>query len=70
MNEDIKRELLTKLSVALWPTAGKAVGTGKEATYAAARRGTFPGAYRVGKNWRAATPPLRRVLDLDEQTAA
>ena len=70
MDEDIKQELLTKQSVPLWPTAGKALGTGKEETYAAARRGTFPGAYRIGKKWRAATPPIRRVLDLDEQSAA
>ena len=69
-DDEIRAELHSKLSVPLWPTAAQAVGSGKEAALAAARRGTFPGAFRVGRKWRVATQPLCRVLKIDEQPAA
>ena len=70
MHDEIRREIEQKLTVSLWPTTGKALGCGKGATYAGALRGEIPGAFRVGKKWRVATPPLREVLGLNQASAA
>ena len=64
MDEQIREALFD--TVPLWPTAGQAVGYGREATYAAAQRGDFPGAFRIGKHWRVKTAPFRRFLELDQ----
>jgi hypothetical protein len=53
-------------TVDLWPTAGKALGLGRSATYAAATRGEIPGLLRVGGLWRVATATLRKTLGLGE----
>jgi hypothetical protein len=67
MDEEI-RKALCGLTVPLWPTAGQALGLGREATYAGARRGDIP-ALRIGKKYVVPTPPLRRMLGLDEKAA-
>lgn len=55
-------------TVDLWPTAGKALGLGRGATYAAARRGDIP-TIRVSRLIRVPTAPLRRMLGIDETAA-
>ena len=70
MDDQLKDQLIQKLSVALWPTAGKALGLGRNATYAAARRGDIQ-INRFGSKMTAPTAPLRRRLGLDDgKTAA
>ena len=44
------------------PTAGRALGLGREAAYRAAACGQLPGAIRVGRRWRVVTAHLRRAL--------
>jgi len=67
-DEEIRRELTSKLTVPLWPTAGRALGLGKNATYEAFAKGQIPGAFKIGKNIKAATAPIRRRLGLDQVT--
>ena len=70
MDDAIAEELRTKLAVPLWPVAGQALDLGREATFSAARRGTFPGAFRIGKEWRVATRPLRQILKIENPDPA
>jgi hypothetical protein len=56
-------------TVALWPTAGKAVGLARSATYAAHRTGKLPfPVLECGGKLRVPTAALRRSLALDELT--
>lgn len=57
-------------TVALWPTAGRALGLSRSSTYAAAQRGEVPGLLRVGGRYLVATAALRRALALDGGHAA
>lgn len=57
-------------TVDLWPTAGRALGLGRSATYDAAGRGEIPGLLRIGAKYRVATATLRRTLGLDHGAAA
>lgn len=57
-------------TVDLWPTAGRALGLGRSATYDAAGRGEIPGLLRIGHSYRVATATLRRTLGLDHGDAA
>jgi hypothetical protein len=50
--------------VDLWPTAGRALDLGRNATYKAARAGTIP-TIRAGHRWLVPTAALRRLLGLD-----
>ncbi len=70
MGNDLKQALKTELTVPLWPTAGQALGLGRNATYKAANRGEIPGLFRIGDKYGVATAPLRRVLGLEEREAA
>jgi hypothetical protein len=56
-----------KATIALWPDAGNLLGLSKNATYLSAKRGDFPGVFRVGGTYRVAVAPLLRRLGLDEQ---
>jgi hypothetical protein len=67
---EIIAALNEQLSVPLWPIAGTACGFSRNTTYQTAQRGEFPGAFRVGNNWRVSTSTLRRTLGLDQQQAA
>ncbi len=51
-------------TVQLWPTAGRALGLGRSATYAAAHRGEIPN-IRLGGRIVVPTAALRRMLQLD-----
>jgi len=51
--------------VPLWPTAGRAWGMGKTATYEAAARGEFPcPVRRLGHRWRVVTEQLLESLGI------
>jgi hypothetical protein len=63
-DEEIKQELLTKLVVPLWPTAGLAVGLSRSATYQAAKRGDIP-TLDVGRNRTVPTASLRKMLGIE-----
>ena len=62
---DIERALRENLVVPLWPTAGKALGLKRGATYGAAERGDIP-TTDVGHLKRVPSRWLRRKLGLDE----
>jgi hypothetical protein len=68
-DKEIKRAILTKLTVPLWPTAGKALGLGRTATFAGAKTGEIP-TIQVGRRRPVPTTFLRRALGLDEPTRA
>lgn len=59
----------TQPTVPLWPTAGQAIGLGRNATYAAAERGDIP-TIRIRGRIVVPTAPLRRMLGLDDRSAA
>jgi hypothetical protein len=65
MGEDeIRQEILTKLTVPLWPTAGRALGLGRNSTFEGAKKGeieTIP----VGRRRPVPTAWLRKKLGLD-----
>jgi hypothetical protein len=42
MDEKIREAIMRELTVPLWPTAGRALGLGRSATYDAAKRGDIP----------------------------
>jgi hypothetical protein len=65
MNDhEIRQEILTKLTVPLWPVAGRALGLGKSLAYEAARSGEVP-TIGVGGKHTVPTAYLRRKLGLD-----
>jgi hypothetical protein len=70
MCNELKQVLKTELTVPLWPTAGQALGLGRNAAYKAAAKGEIPGVYRIGDKIRVATAPLRRALGLEGREAA
>jgi hypothetical protein len=41
MDAKIKRDIMTKLAVPLWPTAAKALGIGRSTAYESARTGAI-----------------------------
>jgi excisionase family DNA binding protein len=54
-------------TVPVWPTAGRALGLSRGATYDAVKRGEIP-AIALGRRRVVPTAALRRMLQLDEQT--
>ncbi len=52
-------------TIRLWPTAGKACGLGRSATYDAAERGEIP-VIRLGGRLVVPTAALRKMLHLHE----
>jgi hypothetical protein len=66
---EIRRQIMTKLAVDLWPTTGKALGLGRSATYDAAREGKIK-TIDVGHKKPVPTAWLRQVLGLDGPKAA
>lgn len=63
-DDDIRREILTKLAVPVWPVAGKALGLGRHAARTAAARGDIPTLRWAGKQAPVPTSWLRQVLGL------
>ncbi len=66
MDEEI-RKALTGLTVPV-TVAGRALGLGRNAAYAAAKRGDLP-TIKIGGAIRVPTAPLRRMLGLDQAAA-
>jgi hypothetical protein len=64
-DEEIHKEIMTKLAVPLWPIAGKALGLGQYAAHAAAERGDIPTLPWGGKQPPVPTSWLKRVLGLE-----
>ena len=56
----------TTPTVPLWPTAGRALGLGRTATYAAARDGSIPTIKLGPRRWLVPTAALRRMLQLPD----
>lgn len=55
-----------RLTVPLWPDAGRAVGAGRASTYQMAREGRFPvRVLRLGSRRRVSVSDLRRYLGID-----
>ena len=70
MTEDeIRHDILSKLSVPVWPHTGKALGLSRNYTYAAVRRNEIP-AIRIGKRLTVPTEYLRTALRLESRSPA
>jgi hypothetical protein len=65
MDHRLREKIETELAVPLWPDAGMALGSGRNATYRAFANGQIPGAYRIGNKILVATAPLRRFLGIE-----
>jgi hypothetical protein len=60
----IRKDIMTKLTVPLWPHTGRALGVGRNSAYEGARKGeikTVP----VGRRLPVPTAWLRRKLGID-----
>jgi hypothetical protein len=66
-DEEIRREILTKLAVPLWPITGRALGLGQHAAKEAADRGAIPTVKGMGRKQPVPTSWLRHVLGLTER---
>ncbi len=67
MNDELKKALFGETTVRL-PVAGRALGVGRNAAYAAAKRGDIP-TIRIGGAIRVPTAPLRKMLGLEQEAA-
>jgi hypothetical protein len=67
MDDELKKALFGSTAVKL-PVAGRALGLGRQAAYAAAKRGEIP-TIRIGGAIRVPTAPLRRMLGLEQEAA-
>jgi hypothetical protein len=61
----LRHEIMTKLTVPLWPTAGRALGLGRNLTFEGARTGEIE-TIQVGRRRPVPTSFLRRKLGLEE----
>jgi hypothetical protein len=68
MDGEIKKAIQERLTVSV-VVAGKALGMGRNKSYAAAKSGALPCIDIHGKKV-CPTAPLRRLLGLDDQAAA
>jgi hypothetical protein len=59
----IRRDIMTKLTVPLWPTAGKALGLSRSSTYEGARNGEIE-TIEIGRRKPVPTAFLRKKLGL------
>lgn len=60
---EIREAILTRLTVPLWPHAGRAVGSSRNATYDSARRGDIP-TLDISRKKPVPTSWLRQKLGL------
>jgi hypothetical protein len=67
-DKKLRREIMTKLTVPLWPTAGRALGLGRNSAYEGARKGEIE-TIAIGRRRPVPTAFLRRKLGLDEPHA-
>jgi len=68
-DDEIRKEILTKLAVPVWPVAGRALGLGQHSALKAAKNGGIPTVEGMGRKKPVPTIWLRHVLGLDEQAA-
>lgn len=70
-NDDrkIRKEIMTRLTVPLWPTAGRALGLGRNSTFEGARTGEIK-TIAVGRRRPVPTAWLRKKLGLDSDASA
>jgi hypothetical protein len=68
-DDEIRQAIMTKLTVPIWPTAGRALGFGRNGAYEAAKKGVIP-TIDCGRKKPVPTAALRRLLGLDEKAAA
>jgi hypothetical protein len=65
-HDEVRKALQEKLAVPLWPTAGTALGLGRNSAYKAASQGQIPGCYRILDKYMVATAPLRAQLGMNK----
>jgi hypothetical protein len=65
-DREIRRDIMTKLTVPLWPHAGWAFNLGRSATYDAERAGKIKTIDDVGHKKPVPTAWLRKKLGLEE----
>jgi hypothetical protein len=65
-DKEIKRDIQEKLSVPLWPHAGRALGLQRGATYAAGKEGKIPVIDDVSRKKPVATAWLRAKLGIEK----
>lgn len=66
MDEDVKKAVMTKLTVSVWPEAGRALGLGRNATYDGVKRGDIP-SLKIGGRIVVPTATLRRMLGIEKE---
>jgi hypothetical protein len=64
-DQEIKRLLMTKLTVPIWPTAARALGIGRQSAFEGARTGEIE-TIAVGRRRPVPTAFLRRKLGLTD----
>jgi len=64
-HKQIRQQIMTQLTVPLWPTAGRALGLGRSATYAGAKNGDIE-TLDIGHKKPVPTAFLRKKLGLVE----
>jgi len=67
-DEEIRRQIMTKLTVPIWPHTCKALGVGRGAGYDAAARGEIP-TVAIGRRRPVPTTWLRQKLGLTHEAA-
>jgi hypothetical protein len=67
-DEDIRKAILSRVAVPLWPHTGRALSLGKDATIAAERRGEIPvlNFLRHSKQKRVPTAFLRKHMNQEK----
>jgi hypothetical protein len=64
--EQMRRDILTKLAVPLWPHTGWALGVGRSLTYEGAESGVIPTIEGIGRRKPVPTSWLRPKVGLGE----
>ena len=65
MDAKIRKAIMQELTVPLWPTAGRALGLGRSATYKAAEQKKIP-TVDVGHKKPVPTALLRKMLGIED----
>lgn len=65
VDPEVVRELRTNPTVSVWPTAGRALGVGRQAVFEACRSGQVRYIAVGKKKWRVVSADLLRLLGLD-----
>jgi hypothetical protein len=65
-DEELRRLILTKMAVPLWPETGRALGLSRGASYSAARAGDIA-TIDIGRRKLVATAWLRKKLHIEQK---